>query len=134
MANDPDISDEYLRAMFSYDPDTGKFARKQAYGKQPAGSEPGSITPQGYRYIGLVSRSIPAHRLAWRYMYGVWPTGHVDHINHVRDDNRIANLRDVSMSANLRSAQRPSPYPNQAPKWDGYWAEKKRQKAKNTPS
>jgi hypothetical protein len=115
MAHDPDIPDEYLRALFAYDPETGKFARKIPYGSQAVGSEPGSLSPQGYRQIGVMGRTVPAHRLAWRYVHGVWPSGDVDHINGTRDDNRIVNLRDVTRSQNSLAAQRPGKYPNPYP-------------------
>ncbi|WP_425279701.1 HNH endonuclease [Enterobacter hormaechei] len=38
--------------------------------------------------------------MAWFYIHGVWPSKEVDHINHVRNDNRIENLRDVSARSN----------------------------------
>ncbi len=43
------------------------------------------------------------HRLAWLYMYGEWPVGDIDHINGIRDDNRLINLRSVSRQENLRN-------------------------------
>lgn len=44
-----------------------------------------------------------AHRFAWYYHYGSLPTYTIDHINRVRDDNRIDNLRDVTLSKNMRN-------------------------------
>jgi len=43
----------------------------------------------------------------WAIFYGEWPSGQVDHINGVRDDNRIVNMRDVSHQDNCRNAARP---------------------------
>ncbi|MBL7599406.1 HNH endonuclease, partial [Escherichia coli] len=38
-----------------------------------------------------------AHRLAWWWVYGEWPTGEIDHINHDRSDNLCAfNIRDFT--------------------------------------
>ena len=44
-----------------------------------------------------------AHRLAWLYVYGVWPVGQVDHINHNRADNMIKNIRDTTSFGNQQN-------------------------------
>jgi len=44
-----------------------------------------------------------AHRLVWLYFYGEWPKADIDHINRVKDDNRLENLRDVSRSQNKQN-------------------------------
>jgi hypothetical protein len=36
-------------------------------------------------------------------VHGCEPSGEIDHLNGVRGDNRIENLRDVSRSANMRN-------------------------------
>lgn len=45
-----------------------------------------------------------AHRVAWAITHGEWPTSDIDHINGVRDDNRICNLRAVTRSQNRRNS------------------------------
>ncbi|HYD58974.1 MAG TPA: HNH endonuclease signature motif containing protein [Noviherbaspirillum sp.] len=60
----------------------------------------GSKNGHGYILIGLPEGRFRAHRLAWLYVCGEWPKNEVDHINGVRSDNRIANLRDVSRRTN----------------------------------
>jgi hypothetical protein len=47
-----------------------------------------------------------AHRLAWLYVHGVMPEHYVDHINGVKNDNRIENLRDVKQGVNLQNQKR----------------------------
>jgi len=45
-----------------------------------------------------------AHRLAWLYVYGDLLEFQVDHINRVKTDNRIINLRLASGSQNTHNA------------------------------
>lgn len=40
------------------------------------------------------------HRVAWLLFYGKWPSEFIDHINGDPSDNRISNLRDVSIREN----------------------------------
>lgn len=45
-----------------------------------------------------------AHRIVWEMHYGKIPEGfEIDHINHIRSDNRIENLRIVSRSENCKN-------------------------------
>jgi hypothetical protein len=44
-----------------------------------------------------------AHRLAWLYMHGEYPTRHLDHINGIKSDNRAVNLRLASPSENQQN-------------------------------
>jgi hypothetical protein len=90
-----------LQEKFDYNPETGVFALRKTRGKRQAGAEPGCLSPQGYRQIGIKGSTYGAHRLAWLYIHGVWHFGDIDHINHKRDDNRICNLRAVDRSLNL---------------------------------
>jgi hypothetical protein len=103
MKHTPSFDATYLRSLFSYDPDTGKFARRHAWGSQPEGSEPGGLSPQGYKQIGVKNRTYPAHRLAWLYVFGEWPVSLVDHVNRNRLDNRICNLRVSCYSKNAHN-------------------------------
>lgn len=101
------ITQEQLKELLHYDPDTGKFARIKVLSdnnpRAKVGEEAGSIDMYGYRQIGLLGSNYRAHRLAWLYTYGVWPKNQIDHINRVRYDNRIINLRDVTNNQNIRN-------------------------------
>ena len=44
--------------------------------------------------------------MAWFLTYGRWPQNTIDHINRVKTDNRLLNLRDVSQEANSRNMPR----------------------------
>lgn len=46
---------------------------------------------------------VRAHRVIWAMAHGNWPENDIDHINHDRSDNRLANLRVVSRAENLRN-------------------------------
>jgi len=85
-----------LRQTFVYDAATGLFYRVGRYPVRPSGR----ADPKGYIVIKIKGRVYFAHRLAWLYIYGEWPSEIIDHINRERDDNRICNLRDVSSSQN----------------------------------
>jgi hypothetical protein len=75
--------------------------------KTVVGAVAGSRMPAGYMAIQLHGVRQYAHRLAWCYVYGSWPAGVIDHINGVKDDNRIENLRDVSQRANTQNRAAP---------------------------
>lgn len=61
----------------------------------------------GYRRTTIDGVAVLEHRLAWLYVHGRWPSQQIDHINGNRTDNRIANLREVSQSVNMRNLQGP---------------------------
>ena len=103
------LTAEYLRSILHYDQETGIFTRKVSTANQvKAGDIAGSPDGHGYLCIMVGSRLYRAHRLAWLYIHGSWPTGQIDHINRNRTDNRIANLRDVSHKQNGQNRSKPS--------------------------
>ena len=54
----------------------------------------------------MKGRQYLQHRVAWALHYGEWPASFIDHINHIRDDNRIHNLRVVTRAENNSNAIR----------------------------
>lgn len=92
-----------LKEIVHYCSETGKFTWIMDRGGAWAGKSAGCDrnTKSGYIYIRIEERLYRAHRVAWLYVHGEWPTLHIDHINGVRDDNRIENLRLATQTQNL---------------------------------
>lgn len=91
-----------LVELLRYDRQTGEFTWRFRRGNVPAGSVAGHINASnGYREIGIDGVSFLAHRLAWFYMTGEWPSGEtVDHKNRRPDDNWFDNLRNATFKQN----------------------------------
>lgn len=88
------LSHEFLRELLHYDPKTGIFTwKKQVNQHSRLGAVAGSTTFNGYVHICVRQRYYYAHRLAWFYVYKTWPPDDLDHIDRVRTNNAIANLR-----------------------------------------
>jgi hypothetical protein len=98
------ITQPQLKEILSYDQETGIFVWIKPTSKRfKVGDRAGSkCKTHGYRHIGIMGISYGEHRLAWLYVYGEFPE-QTDHINHIRDDNRIKNLRDVSPADNAKN-------------------------------
>lgn len=98
------ITADELRRLLNYDPKTGVFTNRTFRGLRALeGAEAGNITSNGYIDVTIRKRKYKAHRLAWLYVYGEWPENNIDHINRIKTDNRISNLRDVTQAENGRN-------------------------------
>lgn len=110
-----------LHKYLSYDPETGELtwlartpemfedgglrsaeAKCRAFNSKLAGKEFGTNS-HGYRRGFVAGCHLQGHWFIWALYYGKWPDGEIDHINGVRSDNRIINLRDVTVSENQRN-------------------------------
>lgn len=90
-----------LKENLHYDEATGLFTRKKSSNnKTKVGDTAGFYDKKGYLRIMVCNETYAAHRLAWFYVHGRWPKGQIDHINEIKDDNRISNLRDVDQTTN----------------------------------
>jgi HNH endonuclease len=101
-----DLTAARLRELLNYNPDTGRFVWLVTKARQANAGDAAGSPNHGYIAIGCDGDLRFAHRLAWLYMHGVWPTGRIDHINGDKTDNRICNLREVSHSVNLQNQRR----------------------------
>lgn len=99
------LTADRLREVLDYNPETGEFRwRVTNSTKVPAGTRAGYRSARdGYWRVQVDNRMFLSHRLAWLYVYGRWPEAEIDHINLIRDDNRLANLREASRAQNSRN-------------------------------
>lgn len=118
-------SPRVLRRLLDYDPETGELKWKErpvwmfpsgsagrsghasTWNKKNAGNVAfPSVGNHGYKVGSVLGISMTAHRMVWALHHGEWPSHQIDHINHVRSDNRIINLRVVTQSENGRNMTR----------------------------
>lgn len=59
----------------------------------------------GYLYTTIFGSKYLLHRLIWKLMFNEEPSD-LDHINGVRDDNRLQNLRVVNHQENMRNMRK----------------------------
>ena len=90
---------ERVKEIFNYCPLSGDLSRIN-------GAKTGSVSHNGYLRVSVDGRSIAAQKVIWLYMTGSLPTEDIDHINHIRLDNRWANLREVSRKQNMQNAKK----------------------------
>lgn len=95
-----DLTQARLKELLTYDETTGLFTWRVRAGRSAAGSVADCRATHGYIRIRVDNVLYAAHRLVWLYVYGKFPDKTIDHINRARDDNRLANLRDVSHMEN----------------------------------
>lgn len=96
------ITQERLREVLDYDPETGAFTWLVSNSNRVrVGDHAGCICKKhGYRLIGIDGVVYRASRLAVLYMTGDLPSKTVDHRNLNRLDDRWENLREASRSEN----------------------------------
>jgi hypothetical protein len=83
----------------------GKLYWKESRGRRvKSGDRAGSKKDhRGYRQIRAKGKKYQEHRVVWVLCFGSFPNGEIDHINGVKDDNRIENLREVTRSGNSQA-------------------------------
>lgn len=112
-----EITQELANKLLDYDQETGtltwklrdlaSFPRRcsaKTWNTRYGGKEAGVPNNRGYMSVTIAYKRVLSHRLIWLMVYGAWPDC-IDHINGDRKDNRIANLRSVSNSENLKNAR-----------------------------
>jgi hypothetical protein len=100
------LTQERLRELLHYDPETGVFTWMATRAGAFAGAKAGSISIKGAVVIRIDYQLYYAHRLAWFYMNGGWPDFGVDHQDLDPTNNRWNNLRRANQSQNAANTKK----------------------------
>ena len=98
-----DHTAQRVRELLNYDPATGILTRRVGAATTKVGDVADTLNQDGYVYLKLGRRGFFGHRVAWLHFYGAWPISKIDHMNGIRTDNRIANLREVTDLENVQN-------------------------------
>lgn len=98
-----ELTQDVLKQYLHYDKDTGIFTRLIRTSCSVKIGDVAGCVDCGYIRLTLLGKKYHAHRLAWLYMTGKWPKQEIDHINGVRSDNKICNLREATHSENMKN-------------------------------
>lgn len=98
-----ELTAEKLRDLRIYHPETGVFVRKIPAHNWAKGTIVAGTLSHGYIRMTVVQKIYAAHRLAWLWMTGKWPSMDIDHIDGNRANNAWGNLRQVDRSTNLEN-------------------------------
>lgn len=93
---------EMILDIFSYDKEEGCLFRKKSYHERYIGNTIGTLNGRGYMLTRIGHKKYPIHRLVWIVCNGYIPV-EIDHINHIKTDNRIENLREVTRSEQMKN-------------------------------
>jgi hypothetical protein len=97
-------SQAQLKELFDYDPETGELRWKIPRGNRSPGSLAGTLDDKGYVFVRLFKKTYKAHRLIWVYVHGEDPSRlQIDHIDGVKSNNAITNLRLATPSQNIQN-------------------------------
>lgn len=90
---------KYIKIHLEADFNTGKLYWRYPKRGRDRTKPAGGRTSAGYISIGIAGKRYFAHKIVYFLYHDIWPDN-IDHINRVKDDNRIINLRETNHSLN----------------------------------
>lgn len=108
-----------LENEVSYDPEKGVFQWVR-FGRGRRKTQIGNLNTDGYVRLRVNGVNYPAHKVAWYLFYQEWPQKEIDHIDGVRSNNKISNLRLATRSQNCynKTSSRNSTSKYKGVSWD----------------
>ena len=97
------LVDKIIDELFYYDHETGIVRNKIHRGSKAKKEQISGWIHEGYICVEINSKQFKMHRIIWRLYYGYWPNGLIDHINGNKLDNKICNLREVTLRQNQQN-------------------------------
>tara|TARA_Y100000114_G_scaffold88305_1_gene81749 strand:+ start:5847 stop:6353 length:507 start_codon:yes stop_codon:yes gene_type:complete len=94
------ITQARAKEAFEYNQETGELIHTGKSCPRLKGIVAGYVKQKGYVAISIDGREYLAHQLVWVHQTGCWPSKSIDHINRVKSDNRMVNLRMANVSEN----------------------------------
>ncbi|EJN3045456.1 HNH endonuclease [Salmonella enterica] len=95
--------------LLKYNPETGVLSWAKPRGGVKVGKAIGSRHAHGYLQMTFMGKKYLVHRFIWDLVHPddkLGPGEEIDHINHVKDDNRLCNLRKVKRLGNCQNVGR----------------------------
>jgi hypothetical protein len=99
MFADKIVDQKLLHSLFEYRDDGNLIHKTTIRGGKQKGETAGSLHNAGYIQIQLCGKKYLIHRLIWLFHFGYFPN-QIDHVNRIRSDNRIENLRNCTYGQN----------------------------------
>ena len=94
------LTQQQVKENFDYHSDGYLIRITNTKNQVKINAKAGCLHSSGYIIIKLKNKPYKAHRLIWLWHHGEWPKQDIDHINMIRHDNRIENMREATRSQN----------------------------------
>ena len=100
------LTQKRVRELFLYDSFSGNLIRKiRTSNSTREGDIAGSLNINGYVYVMVDGIRYGAHQIVFLYHNGFLPEMDIDHIDRNSKNNKIENLREISVSCNVKNSK-----------------------------